>query len=123
MKNNQTIYTEYAVRLKGTQKYLPRPQRRDGRGGSHLEPVDFSLPPGQRLSPERRRYETDMQIRSYADRRYAENFLRSYCQGKFGAHRYADSEDYYDEIYQIKGSERNIEDFEIVELTIILPQI
>jgi len=34
--------TEYAVRIKGTQCYLPRQQRRDGRGGSHLEPVDFA---------------------------------------------------------------------------------
>lgn len=113
--------TEYAVRVKGTQKYLPRSQRRDGRGGSHLEPVDFtdrsSWPKG---------YEKNMQIRTYTTRAAAENLLRSWCQGKFVADRggggYPDYE-YYEETRLLKGTARDPDTLEVVELTINLPAI
>ena len=107
--------TEYAVRVKGTQKYLPRPQRRDGRGGSHLEPVDFSdrstWPP---------RYAKEMQIRSYTTERAAKNLLTSWLQGSVGCHR-GYGEDYYEENFLIRKPHRKAEDMEIVEITIILP--
>lgn len=112
---------EYAVRVKGTQRYLPRSQRRDGRGGSHLEPVDFtdrsSWPKG---------YEKNMQIRTYTTRAAAENLLRSWCQGKFVADRggggYPDYE-YYEETRLLKGTSRDPNMLEVVELTINLPII
>lgn len=112
-----TTLIEYAVRVKGTQKYLPRPQRRDGRGGSHLEPVDFSdrstWPP---------RYSKDMQIRSYTTEKAAKNLLSSWLQGKFVAHRGGDAyDDYYEDIEVRKTPHRRLEDMEIVKLTIVLP--
>lgn len=107
---------EYAVRVKGTQKYLPRSQRRDGRGGSHLEPVDFSLPPGERLDSKSHRYESELQIRSYATRTAAENLARSWVQGKF----YQDNDGYS---WNKQVPERNIKNLEIVEITISLPPI
>lgn len=113
--------TEYAVRVKGTQKYLVRSQRRDGRGGSHLEPVDFSLPPGQRLNKKSKRYEGEMQIRSYATRAAAENLLRSWCKGKFLCSRYGFDQDYEEETYIKSGTQRDPNMLEIVELTITLP--
>lgn len=115
--------TEYAVRIKGTQMYLPRPQRRDGRGGSHLEPVDFNLPAGQRGFPNR--YETNMQIRSFATKKAAQNLLSAWLKGKFGCHRGSgcDYDDWYEEIYQIKGSSREHmrDQMEIVTILIELP--
>lgn len=112
--------TMWAVRVKGTQCYLPRSQRRDERGGSHLEPIDFSKPKGQRgLKP---RYEQDLQIRSYATKRAAQNLLTSWLQGKYGCHRGCD-DDYYEEVYLVKGSSREHmrERMEIVEIHIVLP--
>ena len=73
----------YAVRVKGTQRYLPRSQRRDERGGSHLEPVDFT---DRSTWPER--YAKDMMIRTYTTERAAKAMLTAWCQGKF----YRDSE-------------------------------
>ena len=109
--------TEYAVRVKGTNKYLPRPQRRDGRGGSHLEPVDFS---DRSTWPER--YAKNMQIRSYSDKRAAKNLLSSWLQGKFVAHRGGDWWDgYYEDISLKPQPHRRAEDMEIVPITIILP--
>lgn len=110
------IITEYAVRVIGTQKYLPRPQRRDGRGGSHLEPVDFS---DRSTWPER--YARDMQIRSYTTERAAKNLLTSWLQGGVGCSRYGDFEDYSEENYLIAKPHRKAEDMEIVQITIVLP--
>lgn len=112
-----TVLIEYAVRIKGTQMYLPRPQRRDGRGGSHLEPVDFSdrstWPAG---------YEKNMQIRSYAQEKAAKNLLSSWLQGKFVASRGGDEYDgYYEDISIRKTPHRQREDMEIVPITITLP--
>ena len=109
--------TEYAVRVKGTHMYLPRPQRRDGRGGSHLEPVDFadrsSWPP---------RYEKDMQIRSYTTKKAAQNLLSSWLQGKFTASRGGDQWDgYYEDIHIRPTPHRRREDMEVVAITITLP--
>lgn len=109
--------TMWAVRVKGTQCYLPRPQRRDGRGGSHLEPVDFadrsSWPP---------RYEKDMQIRAYTTQKAANNLLSSWLRGKFTCHRGGDQYDgYYEEIDIHKTPHRVRENMEVVPLTIILP--
>lgn len=110
--------TEYAVRVKGTQCYLPRPQRRDGRGGSHLEPIDFANP-----SSWPKGYEKDMQIRSYSSLRAARCFLASWLKGGVGCHRGGGGydDDYYEENYLIKKPHRIAEDMEIVEITITLP--
>jgi hypothetical protein len=70
---------EYAIRVKSTQKYLPRPQRRDGRGGSHLEPVDFTD-----KSSWPKDYDQYMQIRSYAQLKAARNMLTSWLKGGVG---------------------------------------
>jgi len=105
-----THLIEYAVRVRGTQKYLPRSQRRDGRGGSHLEPVDFSdrssWPKG---------YEKNMQIRSYTTRAAAENLLRCWLLGKF----YGDEDG---NNWAKLVANRHFEDLEIAELQIRLPQ-
>lgn len=107
---------QFAVRVKGTQKYLPRPQRRDGRGGSHLEPVDFAdrstWPP---------RYERDMMIRTYTTQRAAKNLLTSWLQGAVGCHRGGGWDDYCEENYHISKPHRCAEDMEIVQITLILP--
>ncbi len=108
--------TEYAVRVKGTQMYLPRPQRRDGRGGSHLEPIDFSD-----KSSWPKRYSKHMQIRSYPEKRAAENLLSAWLQGAVGCNRGTDYDDYYEENYLIPKPHRNRENMEIVEITIVLP--
>ena len=109
--------TEYAVRVKGTQRYLPKPQRRDGRGGSHLEPVDFAD-----RSSWPTRYEKDMQIRSYTTKKAAQNLLSSWLQGKFVASRGGDQwDDYYEDISIRATPHRIREDMEIVEITIVLP--
>lgn len=104
--------TEYAVRVKGTQKYLPRSQRRDGRGGSHLEPVDFtdrsSWPKG---------YEKNMQIRTYTTRHAAENLRQSWCRGKF--YNDGDGGGYLGETGDTCGRDSDM--LEVVELIITLP--
>ena len=107
---------QFAVRVKGTQKYLPRPQRRDGRGGSHLEPVDFAdrstWPP---------RYERDMMIRTYTTYQAAKNLLTSWLQGAVGCTRGGSWDDYEESNYHIPKPHRRAEDMEIVEITIVLP--
>lgn len=109
---------EYAIRVKGTQCYLPRPQRRDGRGGSHLEPVDFSKP-----NPTGGNYDEHMQIRSYKQLKAAKNMLASWLKGGVGCHRGGGGydDDYYEEQYLIKKPHRIAEDMEIVQITITLP--
>lgn len=104
--------TMWAVRVKGTQCYLPRSQRRDERGGSHLDPIDFSLPPEERKVQDR--YKRDMQIRAYATKVAAQNLLNSWLQGKY----YGDEDG---DIWTNPIPERNREDMEVVPLTIILP--
>lgn len=108
--------TEYAVRVKGTSKYLPRSQRRDGRGGSHLEPVDFmdrsSWPKG---------YEKNMQIRTYTTKAAAQNLLRCWCLGKFVCHRYGDYGDWDQETELLKGTARDPNTLEVVEISIQIP--
>lgn len=109
--------TEYAVRVKGTHCYLPRPQRRDGRGGSHLEPVDFSDP-----SSWPKRYAKDMQIRSYSTEKAAKNLLSSWLQGKFVCYRGGDAYDNYYEDMEIRRTPHRIrENMEVVEIKILLP--
>jgi len=108
--------TLYAVRVIGTQKYLPRPQRRDGRGGSHLEPVDFAdrstWPP---------RYAKDMMIRTYTTKQAAKNLLVSWAKGAVGCSRWGIWGEHEEENYHIPKPHRRLEDMEIVELTITLP--
>jgi len=108
-----TEITMWAVRVKGTQCYLPRSQRRDERGGSHLEPIDFSLPPEERKVQDR--YKREMQIRAYATKIAAQNLLNSWLNGK--AH--GDWET--GEVWFTTVAERRREDMEVVPLTIILP--
>lgn len=113
--SHSIFLTEYAIRVKGTHKYLPRPQRRDGRGGSHLEPVDFS----DRSSwPER--YAKDMQIRSYTTKKAAQNLLTSWLGGAVGCTRYGDYGDYEEENYHIPKPHRQAKDMEIVQISIQL---
>lgn len=109
--------TEYAIRVKGTQMYLPRPQRRDGRGGSHLEPIDFSAPETWPKG-----YDKNMQIRTYRELRAAKCFLTSWLQGGVGCHRYAgEYDDWGEENYLIKKPHRQAEMMEMVPITIMLP--
>lgn len=107
------IITEYAVRVKGTFRYLPRPQRRDGRGGSHLEPVDFAD-----RSTWPKRYAKDMQIRSYTTERAAKNLLTSWLQGKHYEYYDYDGEP---TDYVVKHQpHRQREDMEIVPIQITI---
>jgi len=104
--------TEYAVRVKGTHKYLPRPQRRDGRGGSWYEPMDFSLPPHQRGGSSM--FAQNMQIRSFSQERAAKIFLGSWLLGRF----YGDQDG---DVWNKTMPHRRAEDMEIVPITIVLP--
>jgi hypothetical protein len=105
--------TEYAIRRKGTQMYLPRPQRRDGRGGSWYEPMDFSLPRHQRGGSSR--FAQNMQIRTFSELRAAKIFLESWLRGRF----LGDDEG---DVWAVKVPTRHREDMEIVEITLVLPQ-
>lgn len=107
---------EYAVRVKGTQKYLVRSQRRDGRGGSHLEPRDFA----DRSAWPQNRYNQAMQIRSYATRSAAQNLLTSWSKGKWVG-RHWDPDGFYEYHEPKKGTERDPNMLEVVELIITLP--
>ncbi len=113
-----TQLIEYAVRVRGTQKYLPRSQRRDGRGGSHLEPVDFS---DRSTWPER--YARDMQIRSYTTERAAKNILASWIQGKYHTTRHGSFEDYDEDTWIEPVPSRKREDLEVVQIIIKLPEV
>ena len=104
------VIIEYAVRVKGTQCYMVRSQRRDGRGGSHLEPMDMTDP-----SSWPSRYTKGMMIRTFADRNAAMNLLRSWVRGKV----YGDWDGYQS---TTKIPERNINDFEVVEIELHLPK-
>jgi len=104
--------SEYAVRVKGTQRYLPRSQRRDGRGGSHLEPIDFSVPRSE--WPVKSQYARNMQIRSYSTRAAAQALLNSWLAGKW----YGDEDG---DTWIRTQKDRNREDMEIVQITIVLP--
>jgi hypothetical protein len=103
---------QYAVRVKGTQCYLPRPQRRDGRGGSFLEPMDFSDP--EKLVTTR--YREGMLIRTFATKRAAANLLNAWLAGR----HYADSDGMLSHVDPV--STRKAEHMEIVELRLELPQ-
>lgn len=107
--------TEYAIRRKGTQMYLPRPQRRDGRGGSWYEPMDFSLPRHQRGGSSR--FAQNMQIRTFSELRAAKIFLASWLKGKCVMVDYE-----YGEYKTVPQANRHHEDMEIVEITLVLPQ-
>jgi hypothetical protein len=108
------IITLYAVRVKGTNRYLPRSQRRDERGGSWLEPIDFddpaSWPP---------RYSKNMMIRTYANRQGAENLMRSWVQGRIRS----DGEwgGYQEERDSGINLGRDINNLEIAELKLVCP--
>lgn len=104
---------QYAVRVKGTQMYLPRPQRSDGRGGSHIEPMDFS---DIRNMPVQDRYRRNMLIRTFSTEAAAKNLLTSWLQGKY----YGDGEG---DVWTRKVPERRREDMEIVELRLTLPPV
>lgn len=108
--------TLFAIRVKGTQKYLPRSQRRDERGGSHLEPVDFT----DRASwPER--YSKNMMIRTWTTEAAAKSCLNTWLQGKFKASRGGDEYDGYWEEMWVEAQEHRIRDMmEIVPLTLRL---
>lgn len=112
-----TQLTMYAVRVISTQKYLPRSQRRDGRGGSHLEPVDFS---DRSTWPER--YAKNMMIRMYTNEADAKKLLAAWLHGKYIAHRGGDAYDeYYEDISIIPTPYRKREEMEVVPITITLP--
>lgn len=103
------IVVLYAVRVKGTQMYLPRSQRRDERGGSHLEPVDFS---DRSTWPSR--YEKNMMIRTFTTEAAAKNLLESWVKGKW----YGDHEG---EVWIKEQTHRKKEHMEIVPLELHLP--
>jgi len=112
---------QYAVRVKGTQMYLPRPQRADGRGGSHLEPIDFAVDPSE--WPVRDRYRRNMQIRLWTTRSAAKNALTSWQSGAVGCSRGGDQYDgYYEDIYLVKKPHRKDIEMEIVEIRLVLPE-
>lgn len=104
---------QYAVRVKGTQMYLPRPQRADGRGGSHLEPMDFS---DIENMPVADRYRRNMLIRTFTKESAAKNVLNSWLEGKW----YGDSEG---DVWMRKVENRRREDMEIVTLRLVLPPV
>lgn len=105
----------FAIRHKPTGDYIPKPQGRDGRGGSHLEPVE---PTGSK----------ETRPRFFDSHRSAKIFLSSWLKGKYVAdrgfwegHPGSDYErDYFENITIVPVSSRIAEEMEIVEYTIDL---
>lgn len=101
----------YFIRHKPTGHYIPRPEGRNGRGGSHLEPIP----------------DTD-KARIFLSERAAKSFLGQWLQGKFVADRgYGAGHpgndwdpDYYEDITVIPQPHRIREDMEIIVKEIIL---
>lgn len=106
-----TTVTMYAIRHKPTGKYLPVPQGRGGRGGSHVEPLDFSEPRGTKGKDHTTR---GMIPRLWSEERMAKTALTVWCQGKF----YSDSEG---DIFNKRIESRVYEDMEVVEVKVELP--
>jgi hypothetical protein len=97
------IVMQFAVRVKGTHKYLPRPQRRDGRGGSHYEPIDFSED-----------HNPMWMIRTFNTERAAKNLLQAWVKGKW----YGDEDG---DCWLKAQDHRDINLMEIVALQLHLP--
>ena len=97
-----------------TDYYFPKPRGRNGRGGSHTEPVP--------IGPEHPYNE----IRLFPYRINAERALAAWCKGTWDTYR--DSGDYWDgiepeeETTVHKVSWRRIEDYENVEVTVTIPR-
>lgn len=102
----------WAVKHKPSGHYMPEPTGRSGRGGSHVEPDPDSN-----------------NARLFTSVRSAKIYISTYCLGKFIAsrgmspgHPGNDWEvDYYEDIDIIPQPDRNKEDYQIIELEIILP--
>lgn len=101
----------FFIRHKPTGHYIPEPEGRNGRGGSHLEP-----------SPDKDK------ARIFRSERSAKIFLSSWLKGKYVADRgYSDGHpgndwerDYYEDVSIVPVSSRVREDMEIIEKEIIL---
>lgn len=100
----------YAIRHKPTGGYLPAPQGRGGRGGSHMEPMAFTGNQGKHgVIP-----------RVWATERAAKAALWHWLQGKYVAYRYGDYEDFEEEIEIVPQPHRKEGDMEIVPVTVEL---
>ena len=97
------IIVQFAVRMKGTHKYLPRPQRRDGRGGSHNEPIDFSED-----------HDPKWMIRTFNTERAAKNLLKAWLHGKYLGNEDGDT-------WVKKQAHRKPEEMEVVAIQLHLP--
>ena len=99
----------FAIRHKPTGDFLPRPLGREGRGGSHLEPVE---PIGTK----------ETRPRFFETERAAKIFLTGWIKGKVVHSAGYDSfnGEYYEDTETIPVPSRKAEDMEIVEYRVDL---
>lgn len=108
-----TAIIYYAIRQKATDYYFPRPVGRNGRGGSHVEPVP--------IGPQHPYNE----IRLFPYRINAERALTAWLKGTWD--RYKSSGDYWagedpeDDTIVHPVSWRRKEDYEIVPILVNIP--
>lgn len=108
----------YAVRQIGTNNYLPKPQGGGGRGGSHLEPVNFS-------KSHKNTTLQSMMPRMWATKAAAKAGLTAWLAGKVNCYRSAGGyydDDWYDEDNElVPQAHRRRDLMEIVTITVSLP--
>lgn len=102
----------YAIRHIPSGGYLPKPQGRNGRGGSHMEPVVFDGrgARSQKLLP-----------RLWATETAAKIALSTWLHGKVTCRRYGGYDNYQEYYNYIKVPTRIREDMEIVPVIVDLP--
>ena len=100
----------YAIRHKPTGGYLPAPQGRGGRGGSHMEPMVFTGNQGK----------YGVIPRVWATEKAAKAALWHWLQGKYVAYRYSSYDDFEEEIDVLPQPHRKEADMEIVPVTVEL---
>jgi hypothetical protein len=102
----------YAIKHIPTGYYIPEPEGRAGRGGSHTEP-----------------HPNSNDARLFKTERSAKLFLGSWLKGKYVADRGYSAghpgndweQDYWEEIHIVPQPNRKREDMEIIKLEILLP--
>lgn len=98
------------LKKKNTNKYMPCPQGRGGRGGSHMEPVEFP------------NSDKSIMPRLWNNSASAAKALAAWKKGKWIANRGSDYfDDYYEEIVIKPQNHRYDMEMEIVEISVNLP--
>lgn len=104
----ENIIIKYAIRHIPTGHYLPEPMGRQGRGGSHTEPLPFST----ELAKCPRIFDTE---------RAAKSALGQWLRGKFYCYRDGDESSYEEDVEIVPQWHRKRVDMEIVPVKVTFP--